>query len=141
QRPRRRLAAASAGVAAQPRAPCPRSWASASAAEVIELQDRRAGRTEDAIADEDPVRRILVRAVPWATTSGVFTEQLLAAEPAPEQGWKLHVSASVASAPAVLERTLPLLLDEGVAFKVVGTARALLVLNSGGYGASQVGKF
>lgn len=107
---------------------------------MIRLQDRRAPG-EQAASGEDPVHRLLAQTVPWATTTGVFTEQLLAAAAVPEQGWKLHVSARVESAAAVLERALPVLLAEGVAFKAVATTRALLVMNSGGYGASQVGKF
>lgn len=59
----------------------------------------------------------------------------------PEQGWKLHVSATMLSAGEVLKRVLPLLLAETTAFKVAATPRQIGVLNSGGGGLSQVGKF
>lgn len=118
----------------------PKSWPSASAAEVIDGAIRPAG-VGGVDADDDPVHRILDDAVPWATTRGIFTEQLFGLGPMPGQGWKLHVSAGVGSAAVVLDNVMPILLSEGVAFKVVGTTRALLALNSGGWGACQVGKF
>ena len=59
----------------------------------------------------------------------------------PEQGWKLHVSATILSAGEVLRRVLPLLLAETTAFKVAATPRQIGVLNSGSGGLSQVGKF
>lgn len=59
----------------------------------------------------------------------------------PEQGWKLHVSASVLSARAVFHRVLPLLFAESVNFKVVSSLDLLHELNSGAGGLSQIGKF
>ncbi len=60
----------------------------------------------------------------------------------PEQGWKLHVSATPLSAPEVLRRVLPLLLEAGVEFKAAQTTRQLGLLNEGQPGTrSQVGKF
>jgi tRNA A-37 threonylcarbamoyl transferase component Bud32 len=59
----------------------------------------------------------------------------------PDQGWKLHVSATVRSAEAVLRRCLPLLLTENAAFKVAATPEVLGDLNNGAAGLSQVGKF
>ena len=58
-----------------------------------------------------------------------------------EQGWKLHVSADVISAKEVLHRSLPTLLAEGVAFKVVSSIPRLGALNDGRAGLDQVGKF
>ncbi|HWE91556.1 MAG TPA: class IV lanthionine synthetase LanL [Pseudonocardiaceae bacterium] len=45
------------------------------------------------------------------------------------QGWKLHVSATPASAEAVLRRSLPPLLDSGAAFKFVSTLDQVAALN------------
>jgi hypothetical protein len=59
----------------------------------------------------------------------------------PEQGWKLHVSADVESAQAVLRRALPVLLAEDAGFKVVSSIPQLALLNHGMAGLSQVGKF
>ena len=59
----------------------------------------------------------------------------------PEQGWKLHVSAEPMSAEAVLRRALPVLLAEDAGFKVVSSVPQLGMLNNGGDGLSQVGKF
>ena len=59
----------------------------------------------------------------------------------PEQGWKLHVSAGVGSAPAVLRQALTVLLAEDVAFKVAASPTALAALNDGAGGLGQVGKF
>lgn len=59
----------------------------------------------------------------------------------PAQGWKLHVSASVGSAAAVLGRALPVLLGETASFKVAASLDRLGDLNRGDGGRSQVGKF
>jgi Lanthionine synthetase C-like protein/Protein kinase domain len=60
----------------------------------------------------------------------------------PEQGWKLHVSATLWSAESVLRRTLPILLAEPVQLKVTATPRILAGLNDGTGGSlSQIGKF
>ena len=59
----------------------------------------------------------------------------------PEQGWKLHVSAGIGSAEAVLRQVLPVLLAEGVEFKLAISTDALAALNDGSGGLAQVGKF
>ena len=61
--------------------------------------------------------------------------------PLPEQGWKLHVSSGVPSAEHVLRRAVPVLLEEGIDFKVAGTRQFLAAMNDGQYGYSQIGKF
>ncbi|MFF8593898.1 class IV lanthionine synthetase LanL [Streptomyces sp. NPDC015220] len=48
----------------------------------------------------------------------------------PEQGWKLHLSATVASAPAVLARALDVLLTEDSAFKFARSLDQVGALNS-----------
>ncbi len=58
-----------------------------------------------------------------------------------EQGWKVHVSAIWAAAQAVLDRVLPVLLSEDIAFKVIASGRLLDLLNEGDLGRSQIGKF
>lgn len=57
------------------------------------------------------------------------------------QGWKLHITASIASAEAVLARALPLLLAEEISFKVAASLQILAELNRGEAGLSQIGKF
>lgn len=60
----------------------------------------------------------------------------------PEQGWKLHVPATVLTAGDVLHASAPLLRGRGVLYKVPATLAELDKLNSGiHYGYSQVGKF
>jgi hypothetical protein len=60
----------------------------------------------------------------------------------PEQGWKLHVSATVLTAGRVLEAVAPSLRRRGVLYKAPATLDELDKLNSGlYYGYSQVGKF
>ena len=60
----------------------------------------------------------------------------------PEQGWKLHITATVLSANRILTRVAPLLRRRGVLFKAPVSLQELSNLNSGlYYGFSQVGKF
>ena len=60
----------------------------------------------------------------------------------PQQGWKLHVSATAWSAEAVLRQALPVLLVEAVRFKVAASPEILTGLNDGSTGhLSQIGKF
>jgi hypothetical protein len=59
----------------------------------------------------------------------------------PEQGWKIHVSATILSAHKVLQRVAPLLIEQGVLFKAANSLLKLKELNCGLYGGfSQVGK-
>lgn len=59
----------------------------------------------------------------------------------PEQGWKLHISADLTSAETLLQRVLPLLLQEKCSFKCISSLDTLRKLNLGLLGASQIGKF
>jgi hypothetical protein len=60
----------------------------------------------------------------------------------PEQGWKLHVSATILSATEIFEAVSPFLHSEGAMFKAPVSLYELQKLNSGSlYGYSQVGKF
>jgi hypothetical protein len=59
-----------------------------------------------------------------------------------EQGWKLHVSATVLNANEALTKVAPLLTGCGVQFKAPSTLQELARINSGlQHGYSQVGKF
>lgn len=60
----------------------------------------------------------------------------------PEQGWKLHISASVTTANTVFEKIAPFLHSQKVLFKAPLSLEELQKINSGlYYGYSQVGKF
>lgn len=59
----------------------------------------------------------------------------------PRQGWKLHISAGVPWAEAILHRALSVLLASDAAFKIVATRELLIQLNLGHDGLSQIGKF
>lgn len=61
--------------------------------------------------------------------------------PTRAQGWKLHISATIVSAPDVMRRALPILLEKGASFKVARNLGCLSDLNEGLAGLSQVGKF
>jgi len=59
----------------------------------------------------------------------------------PDQGWKLHVSATIHSATRILERIGPFLTSSGVLFKGPKTMEELARLNTGKfYGYTQIGK-
>ncbi|WP_055600618.1 class IV lanthionine synthetase LanL [Streptomyces aureus] len=58
-----------------------------------------------------------------------------------EQGWKLHLSATAASAPAVLERALGVLLREESAFKFARSLDRVSALNSRATPRGSSGKF
>jgi hypothetical protein len=59
----------------------------------------------------------------------------------PEQGWKLHVSATLLTAGETLRRVAPMLRDCGALFKAPVSPQELSKINSGlDYGYSQVGK-
>ena len=60
----------------------------------------------------------------------------------PEQGWKLHVAATILSASETLAAVSPFLQSKGAMFKAPVSLYELRKLNSGSlYGYSQVGKF
>jgi hypothetical protein len=59
----------------------------------------------------------------------------------PPQGWKIHVSAYLWTADAVLDAVLPVVAQFGVPCKVVGSSGLLRSLNSGDGGLPQIGKF
>lgn len=73
--------------------------------------------------------------------SGAWVRAASSTSSRPEQGWKLHVSATARTALNVLETVLPSVLDEDVDFKVAASLKVLSDLNDGRGGSSQVGKF
>lgn len=64
-----------------------------------------------------------------------------AAAATPPQGWKLHLTASGATAVETLRRAAPALLAEPAAFKIAASRQRLNYLNEGDGGLSQIGKF
>jgi len=95
----------------------------------------------DGPIEEDPIRKILSRSAPWMIHGEVFSQQSFGTGPWPDQGWKLHISATPLSAAEILEAVLGVLFAEGVRFKVVGSLALLAQLNFGELGPSQIGKF
>ncbi len=59
----------------------------------------------------------------------------------PDQGWKLHISATIGSACEVIRIAEAVLIPGGILFKRVSDLQQLLLLNSGAAGFSQIGKF
>lgn len=107
---------------------------------MAEQEDTRLFRS-DLPLQEDPLRRVIDRRMPWAHHGELFSQQSMGTGPWQEQGWKLHVSATPLSAVAVLEAALDVLFAEGVRFKVVGSIGRLEAMNAAMFGLSQVGKF
>jgi len=58
-----------------------------------------------------------------------------------EQGWKLHVTATIVHADEVLRRALEVLVPLRASFKVAGSPALLEHINQGAGGATQIGKF
>ncbi len=61
--------------------------------------------------------------------------------PQRDQGWKLHLSATLTSAHEVLSRTVPLLIEAEAPFKVASTSAELATLNSNHCPRPSSGKF
>lgn len=60
----------------------------------------------------------------------------------PEQGWKLHIAATILNAAVILESVAPFLESEGAIYKAPRTLQELKKLNSGIiYSYTQIGKF
>ncbi len=72
--------------------------------------------------------------VPWAYARPDGLEM-------PAQGWKLHISATEASAPEVLDAVVPVLIAEGAAFKFAATKALVRILNSSTAARASGGKF
>ncbi|MGH8975136.1 MAG: protein kinase domain-containing protein, partial [Acidimicrobiia bacterium] len=86
--------------------------------------------------------RVLIEGMGWSMTVGEPWVHL--APPVhvlPDQGWKLHVSATEDSAGDVLAAVVPVLLAERAAFKFAAGLRYVRVLNSAGADRASSGKF
>jgi len=64
------------------------------------------------------------------------TEQTL-----PEQGFKIHLSATIFNSGEIYDTVVPYLLAKNIHFKVIGSNDLLAKMNSNRYGYRQVGKF
>lgn len=98
-------------------------------------------RSGEGASVDDPIREVIERRIPWVVHGELYSQQFLGTGPFPEQGWKLHISASPSSAIEVLEAALDVLLAHGARFKVAGSVEVLQQLNAGQFGISQIGKF
>src|SRR5918911_2169909 len=79
--------------------------------------------------------------LPLTADSLIWRFSRAAAPDEPEQGWKLHISATILTACTVLEKVAPLLHRRGVQFKAPISLEEINKINSGlFYRYSQVGK-
>jgi hypothetical protein len=65
---------------------------------------------------------------------------LAVGKPSRAAGWKLHVSATVTSVDPLFERVLPCLARHGAQFKIAAERNAIVQLNAGDLGETQIGK-
>ncbi len=72
---------------------------------------------------------------------GIWTYVLRPGQALPGQGWKLHLSATPHSAPEVLERVLPVLLEVRTLFKFIVSTDLLYVVNAPYWPRGISGKF
>jgi hypothetical protein len=107
----------------------------------VEVAPAEAVTTPEADVLVDAVRNLIDRTgwsmkvgEPWAhvAPTGVTL---------PDQGWKLHVSATEESAADVLGAVVPVLMAEGATFKFAAGVRYVRVLNSAGADRASSGKF
>ena len=78
----------------------------------------------------------------WTVTAnGPWLSAMPVGANLPSQGWKLHLSATVASAADLVNRIAPYLMRTRTAFKITHTLAELSSLNEGRSGLSQIGKF
>ena len=86
-------------------------------------------------------RELCSRYLPIAPEGSMWRFNRVSRVGEPEQGWKLHVSATVLNAHRVLEKIAPVLDSLGVTFKAPSSLEEVRRLNSGiHYSYSQVGK-
>src|SRR4030095_8028790 len=86
-------------------------------------------------------QKLCAHYLPVAPADAVWRYHCIPSERDPTQGWKLHISASVLNAVAVLRKVAPVLAARGIPFKAPVTLTEVMKLNSGcDYGYSQVGK-
>lgn len=86
-------------------------------------------------------QRLCEQYLPLTNAQGLWRYSRVRAPHDPEQGWKLHLSATILNASQILERIAPVLHERGVRFKAPTSLLELRRLNTGlQYGYSQVGK-
>lgn len=82
------------------------------------------------------------RYLPIDTSDSIWRYNRFPDSDDPEQGWKLHISATILSANKTFARVAPYLRETNVMFKAPCSLEELEKLNNGSfYGYSQVGKF
>ena len=102
---------------------------------------RRPGAT---IALEHSARwhRLCAEFLPFEVAGTFWRASRHARAGEPNQGWKLHISATVLQACDLFERVAPVLARRDLCFKAPNSLNELMQLNSGSnYGYWQVGKF
>ncbi|MFD0903428.1 class IV lanthionine synthetase LanL [Actinomadura sediminis] len=98
-------------------------------------------------AGEASLVDVLTRALPAAPgrwrvgRSGIWCSVVPEGAPRRQQGWKLHVSATPASAEEVLERASRVLLEAGSAFKFAASVDFVAALNARNTSRGHSGKF
>ncbi|MDT4894957.1 MAG: hypothetical protein QOH25_34 [Acidobacteriota bacterium] len=86
-------------------------------------------------------QELCARYLPLSAEDSIWRYHRVRDSSEPEQGWKLHLSATVLNAGKILERVGPFLAARRVQFKAPRSLRELIRINSGlVYGYSQVGK-
>lgn len=89
----------------------------------------------------DGWRELCSRYLPVAPPDSIWRHSRVRSPLDPEQGWKLHVSATILTANEVLRRVGPVMHSRGVLFKGPASLEELNKLNCGlYYGYTQVGK-
>ena len=86
-------------------------------------------------------QRLCERYLPLADENSIWRLSGSPKSNSPEQGWKLHVSATILTACSVLERVAPYLARESIQFKAPISLEEVQRLNSGlDYNYTQIGK-
>jgi hypothetical protein len=89
----------------------------------------------------DGWRKLCARYVPLEAVGSIWRYSRARTPLDPEQGWKLHVSATVLTANSILASVAPLLHSRGILFKCPASLHELNKLNCGlFYGYTQIGK-
>ena len=108
------------------------------------MRDQTASSTDRCSLPQRLQRRwndLCAEYLPVIDNDSIWRYSRTSAEGDLEQGWKLHVSATIFNAPHILDRIAPVLVECGVQFKAARSLDDVLSLNSGLLKAySQVGK-
>ena len=86
-------------------------------------------------------RELCDRYLPFAPADSVWRYSRARDPQDPEQGWKLHLPATILNAGALLEKVAGPLVERGTQFKAIASLQELSRINSGlHHGYSQIGK-